>query len=74
MMSDEENVEVVPLNTKLSSSSSQFSPPRNGNWAIAWISITLGGIVMLLGSMVVCYLWSCARLSCNNASAVAKKV
>jgi hypothetical protein len=31
MMSDEENVEVIPLTTKLSLSSSQFSPPRNGN-------------------------------------------
>jgi hypothetical protein len=31
MMSDEENVEVIPLNTKLSFSSSQFSPPRNAN-------------------------------------------
>jgi hypothetical protein len=31
MMSDEENVEVIPLTTKLSLSSSQFSPPRNGD-------------------------------------------
>jgi hypothetical protein len=31
MMSDEENVEVIPLNTKRSLSSSQFSAPRNGN-------------------------------------------
>jgi hypothetical protein len=31
MMSDEENVEVIPLTTKLSLSSSQFSASRNGN-------------------------------------------
>jgi hypothetical protein len=31
MMSDEENLEVIPLSIKLSSSSSQFSAPRNGN-------------------------------------------
>lgn len=30
-MSDEENGEVIPLTTKLSLSSSQFSAPRNGN-------------------------------------------
>jgi hypothetical protein len=31
MMSDEENVEVIPLTTKLSLASSQFSAPGNGN-------------------------------------------
>ena len=30
-MSDEENVEVIPLTTKLSLASSQFSSPGNGN-------------------------------------------